>query len=157
MSSTSSRETAQQAVAPANAIPMMAQVYVRLRHRLREVESLIETLPHRDADGVDELQTQRQVLEAQAAALRDIAARALVVPISARVIVGSIVHLRSEPDGSLERYEIVLPTESEPATKKVAFDSPIGRALLGREVGERTVIETPRGHREVRIMVVKHQ
>ena len=37
-----------------------------------------------------------------------------------------------------------------------AFDSPIGRALLGREGGDRTMVETPRGRRELRDMVVRH-
>ncbi|MCA9846640.1 MAG: GreA/GreB family elongation factor [Dehalococcoidia bacterium] len=140
------------------AIPMMAQVYVRLRHRLREVETQLEELARvelMDGDGAE--RTARcQMLESQAASLRAIVEHALVVPISARVIVGSTVHVRPEPDAPLERYEIVLPTESDPAARKVAFDSPIGRALLGREVGDRTMVETPRGRRELRVMVVRH-
>ena len=157
--STSSRETVSSAVASGNAIPMMAQVYVRLRHRLREVESLLAQSGLGDLkDGNPEgRQTQRQVLEAQANSLRAMAERALVVPISPRAIVGSAVYARSEPEAPLERYEIVLPTESDPATRKVAFDSPIGRALLGCEVGELAIVETPRGRRELRVMVVRHQ
>lgn len=157
--STSSREVTHPAVAADDQIPMMAQVYVRLRHRLREVETLLEGFGRseiQDENG-DDRQTQRQVLESQATSLRSIVERALVVPISARAIVGSIVHVRPGEDDALERYEIVLPTESDPAARKVAFDSPIGRALLGREVGDRAVVETPRGRRELQVMVVKHE
>lgn len=157
--STYSRGTAPQAAASPDSIPMMAQVYVRLRHRLREVETLLEQLGRGDAgdDHARDQQTQRQVLEAQASSLRDIAERALVVPISPRAIVGSIVYVRAEADAPLERYEIVLSTESDPSLRKVAFDSPIGRALLGREVGDLVAVETPRGKRELRVMVVKHE
>lgn len=157
--SISPHETAPVEVTPDSAIPMMAQVYVRLRHRLREVETLLEDFGRseiQDENG-DDRQTQRQVLESQANSLRSIVERAMVVPISARAIVGSIVHVRPGPDDSLERFEIVLPTESDPAARKVAFDSPIGRALLGREVGEVAVVETPRGKRELQVMVVKHE
>ncbi len=145
-------------VAAHQSIPMMAQVYVRLRHRLREVETQLESLSRSellDGNGTEAL-ARRQTLESQAASLRSIMEYALVVPISARVIVGSTVHVRSEPDGPLERYEVVLPTESDPAERRVAFDSPIGRALLGREVGDRAMVQTPRGVRELRIMVVRH-
>jgi len=157
--STSSRQTIEPTAAPDNSIPMMAQVYVRLRHRLREVESLLDQLTRGELrdDNADERQTQRQVLEAQANSLRAIADRAHVVAISPRAIVGSIVYVRPEADAPLERYEIVLATESDPATRKVAFDSPIGRALLGREVGEIAVVQSPRGRRELRVMVVKHR
>lgn len=142
------------------AIPMMAQVYVRLRNRLRQVEAqLAEQVGHADTedDSNNDRQPQRQVSEAQVNALRSIVERALVVPISARAIVGSIVFVRSGPDTPLEQFEIVLPTETDPAARKVAFDSPIGSALLGKEVGELAVVETPRGRRELRVMVIKHE
>jgi len=144
---------------PAHAIPMQAQVYVRLRHRLREVETLLDQRSRGELvdETGDERVATRQTLDAQATLLRDIAERAQVVPISSRAIVGSVVYTRASEDAPLERYEIVLPTESDPAEKKIAFDSPIGRALLGREVGELATVETPRGTRELRVMVVKHE
>lgn len=143
----------------AQSIPMMAQVYVRLRHRLREVETLLDQVVRGELldEAGDVRVAPRQTLEMQAASLRDLAERAHVVPISARAIVGSLVSAQTEPDGPVEAYEIVLPTESDPAARKVAFDSPIGRALLGAEVGDRVAVETPRGQRHLRVMVVRHE
>ncbi len=143
----------------AQSIPMMAQVYVRLRHRLREVETLLDQVVRGELldEAGDVRVAPRQTLEMQAASLRDLAERAHVVPISARAIVGSLVSAQTEPGGPVEAYEIVLPTESNPAARKVAFDSPIGRALLGAEVGDRVAVETPRGQRHLRVIVVRHE
>jgi len=147
-------------VEDANSVPMLAQVYARVRNRLREVEALLRDQPQPvrvvGEDAVEQ-RTEPNVLIAQAAALRAVAERALVVPISARAIVGSTVYVRTDEDAPLERYEIVVPTEADPAERKVSFDSPIGSALLGREVGDTAVVKTPRGQRELRVMVIKHQ
>lgn len=139
-------------------VPMQAQVYVRLRHRLREIETLLEqSLADRlDENGEPRQVAERAVLEAQAASLRAIAEAAQVVPIGSRAIIGSTVHVRPADDAPLERYEIVIPTEADPAARKVSFDSPIGAALLGREVGEVAVVATPRGDRPLRVMVIQH-
>ncbi len=147
-------------VADADSIPMMAQVYARVRNRLREVEALLRDQPQAvRAAGEDavEQRTEPNVLLAQATALRAVAERALVVPIGTRAIVGSTVEVCSGDDRPLERYEIVVPTEADPAERKVSFDSPIGSALLGREVGDVTVVQTPRGQRELRVIVITHQ
>lgn len=152
------REAARQDVTtPPRPVPMQAQVYVRLRHRLREIEAILSKLraDSLDEDGEPRHVAEHAVLKAQAASLRAIIDVAEVVPIGSRVIVGSTVHVRTE-DQSIECYEIVIPTEADPAAGKVSFDSPIGAALLGDEVGDVAVVATPRGDRRLRVMVVRH-
>jgi len=140
-------------------IPMRSQVYVQVRNRLRKLETLIrEQPPVLRGDG--DVPTDRgatAVLEAQAATLRAVAERALVVPIGERAIVGSIVAVRSAEDAPLEQYEIVIPTEADPLQRKVSFDSPIGRALMGLTVGDTAIVETPRGRREVTVAAIRHE
>ncbi len=136
---------------------MMAQVYARLRNRLRMLEAVLrEPQVIRTGDDGDEQRSEPKVLEAQARTLRSVTERAHVVPIGERTIVGSIVHVRASDASRLERYEIVVPTEADPLAGKVSFDSPIGRALMGREVGDVAIVETPRGRRELRVMVLRH-
>ena len=44
-----------------------------------------------------------------------------------------------------ETYRIVGPAEADPAAGRVSFESALGRALLGRRVGEEVDVQTPTG------------
>jgi transcription elongation factor GreA len=44
-----------------------------------------------------------------------------------------------------ETYRIVGTTEADPAGGKVSFESAIGRALMGRRVGDEVEVRTPSG------------
>ena len=52
------------------------------------------------------------------------------------------VHIRGDED-DLDAYTIVPPAEAEPRSGKISSESPLGRALLGRRMGERVVINAP--------------
>jgi transcription elongation factor GreA len=66
------------------------------------------------------------------------------------VQVGSTVTIR-ERDGDLEQYFIVAPKEADPRARRIASDSPLARALLGRRMGESVVIVAPQGSYTVTI------
>ncbi len=54
-----------------------------------------------------------------------------------------------------ERYVIVGPAEADPAAGKISFESAIGRALIGRQVGDEVEVEAPTGMRySVRILKI---
>lgn len=59
------------------------------------------------------------------------------------VHVGSTVSVRR--DGATISYTIVGSSESNPAENKISNESPIGRALLGKKVGDTVQVETPAG------------
>ena len=44
-----------------------------------------------------------------------------------------------------ETYRIVGPAEADPAAGRVSFESALGKALLGRRVGEEVDVQTPTG------------
>ena len=55
-----------------------------------------------------------------------------------------------------ESYRIVGTTEADPAAGKVSFESAIGRALMGRKVGDEVQVRTPSGSTySVRILEVE--
>jgi transcription elongation factor GreA len=62
---------------------------------------------------------------------------------SARVVLGSRVEV--EQDGARRHYQIVGHPEAAPAEGKISNESPVGRALLGRRVGESVEVNVPRG------------
>lgn len=48
-------------------------------------------------------------------------------------------------DGKEESFHIVGEYEADPLNKKLSQSSPIGKALLGKKVGETVEVETPAG------------
>ena len=60
------------------------------------------------------------------------------------VQLGSTVHF-SEDGGPEETYRIVGPAEADPKQGRVSNESAVGRALLGRRVGDTTTVSTESG------------
>lgn len=60
-----------------------------------------------------------------------------------------------DSDGDRETYVVVRPREADPRAGRVSSESPIGRALLGRRVGESVVIRAPGGSFDVTIEAVE--
>ena len=65
---------------------------------------------------------------------------------------GSQVTLENGDDGSEEKYEIVFPEEADPAVGLISISSPLGRALLNKEVGADVEVATPKGRRTFQIV-----
>ena len=68
----------------------------------------------------------------------------------ARVGLGSRVTVEAE--GETVSYTIVGASESDPAAGRISSSSPVGRALVGHDVGDEIVIRTPAGERHYRIV-----
>ena len=49
-------------------------------------------------------------------------------------------------------YELVSESEADLKAKKISVNSPVGKGLLGKKVGELAIVETPRGNLEFEIM-----
>ncbi|MBI2617249.1 transcription elongation factor GreA [Candidatus Gottesmanbacteria bacterium] len=48
-------------------------------------------------------------------------------------------------DGKKEEFTIVGEWEANPSEKKISHSSPLGKALLGKKVGEKVEVEAPAG------------
>jgi transcription elongation factor GreA len=48
-------------------------------------------------------------------------------------------------DGKKEEYTVVGEFEADPLVKKISHESPLGRALLGKKIGEKVEVEAPAG------------
>ena len=49
-------------------------------------------------------------------------------------------------------YNLVTSEEAEPANGKISTTSPIGRSLLGKEVGDTVKVQSPGGVKELEIL-----
>jgi len=60
---------------------------------------------------------------------------------------GSRVTLEDVEDGTRTVYELVMPEEVNPAAGLISVSSPLGQALIHKEVGDEVEVRTPRGQR----------
>lgn len=65
-----------------------------------------------------------------------------------RVTFGLHVKLEDLDTGETVTYQLVGPDESEPENGMISITSPIGRALIGKQVDEDVVVQAPGGVRE---------
>jgi transcription elongation factor GreA len=68
------------------------------------------------------------------------------------VTIGSQVTLQEEGFDP-ESYHLVGPTEADPRQGRISYESPIGRALMDRKVGDVAEAETPGG--KIKFKIVK--
>jgi transcription elongation factor GreB len=61
-----------------------------------------------------------------------------------------------DADGRRTSYQIVGPDESDPGQGRISLESPLGRALLGREEGDEVVVERPRGRVTLAVLAVRY-
>ncbi len=71
-----------------------------------------------------------------------------------RVVFGATVTVKDE-DGKASVYQIVGQDEVDAAQGKISHVSPIGRALLGKEVGDDVLVTRPAGELELTITRVE--
>jgi transcription elongation factor GreA len=64
---------------------------------------------------------------------------------------GRTAEVLDESSGKLNTWTLVGSTESNLAEGKLSIESPVGRALRDRAVGEKISVETPRGERTYRV------
>lgn len=76
-------------------------------------------------------------------------------PEDGRVYFGSWVTLEDRA-GNEQIYRIVGPDEIDAEAKWISMDSPIGRALLSREVGDEIDVRTPKGRITAEIVDVRN-
>jgi len=54
-----------------------------------------------------------------------------------------------------EKYHLVGPKEADPGNGRISLESPIGKALLGRKVGEEVMADTPGGSVRFKILSIE--
>ena len=70
------------------------------------------------------------------------------------VSVLTIVKIKNIKNGFTVTYKLVSESESNIKEKKISVDSPIGKGLLGKKVGEVAEIQTPSGIMEFEVIEI---
>jgi len=98
------------------------------------------------------------MLEMQIAKLENTLANARLINESeldtSKVLVLSTVEVKNKASGVKMKYTLVAQSEADLKSGKISVDSPIGKVLLGKEVGEITTISVPSGKIELEILSI---
>jgi transcription elongation factor GreA len=98
------------------------------------------------------------MLEMQISKLENTLANARIINESeldtSKVLVLSTVEVKNKANGAQMKYTLVAQSEADLKTGKISVDSPIGKGLLGKQVGESAVISVPNGSIELEIISI---
>jgi transcription elongation factor GreA len=75
-------------------------------------------------------------------------------PVADVVQLGSEVSVRDE-EGERQSFTIVGSVEADPRHGRISNESPVGRALLGKRVGDTAVVVAPGGSFNLEVLEVK--
>lgn len=119
----------------------LAQEYVRLEEATRILRELTGSSDDYDDSGLEEAKQEKGRIENRIDDLEDQLARAEIIHNTdhGRVELGDRVLLRDEATSAEMRVQVVSPIEAgvlEGDVPKVSDESPLGRAIIGRNVGE---------------------
>ena len=97
-------------------------------------------------------------IEATIAELEDRLSRAMVIDPTTlsgdKVVFGATVTLVDEDEKKV-RYQLVGQVEADAKDGRISFNSPLGRALIGRQKGEEVEVSTPSGDRYFEIKKIE--
>lgn len=142
------------------AAKLKAELELLKTERRREVAARIkEAIEYGDLAENDEYRVAREeqaFVEGRILELETILRHARILEnggAKGAVSLGSRVFVSAS--GNKAEYEIVGANESDPGNGKISADSPIGRALMGHQAGEKVAVETPAGSLEYKIIKVE--
>ncbi len=69
-----------------------------------------------------------------------------------RAAIGSTIRVYDSTKEEEIEYKLVTSEESDVTQGKVSTSSPIGRALMGKKIGDSAVVVTPNGKRELEVL-----
>lgn len=152
-------------------IPMTKEGHKRLKdelHRLKTVErpkvvsAIEEARAHGDLSEnaeYDAAKDKQGFIEGRIREIQGKLAQAEVIDPNTlsgdRVMFSATVTIYDFDADEEYTYQIVGDDESDIKENKISYSSPIGRALIGKSVGEETTIKAPKGDRIVEVMDVE--
>ena len=149
-------------MATAEKVPMLEEGHRKLRDeltRLRNeerpaiVEAIEAARAHGDISENAEYHAAKErqgQIEASIADLEDRMSRAMVIDPKTlsgnKIVFGATVTLLDEDEKKV-KYQLVGQVEADASNGRISYNSPLGRALIGRQVGEEVEVSTPSGDR----------
>ena len=129
-----------------------AQVAERL-HNAQEDGELIENAEYEDA------KNEQAFLEGKILSLEAMLSNAVIISkqvgTDGVVRLGSKVTIKEVGGGKPESYQLVGAAEANPKDGRISNESPLGKALLGRKIGDEVKVNAPSGTIPFRVVAVE--
>ena len=150
-------------------LPMLADGYERLTAELKAlreerpkiVDAIEEARAHGDLSENAEYHAAKErqgQVEASIADLEDKVSRAQIIDPTTlsgdKVIFGATVTLLDDDDKPV-KYQIVGPYEADARIGRISYASPLGRALIGRQVDDEIEVTVPAGDRSYLVQKIE--
>ena len=149
-------------MASAEKVPMLAEGFRKMTDELKRlkseerpeiVQAIEDARAHGDLSENAEYHAAKErqgQIEAMIADLEDRLSRAMVIDPTTlsgdKIVFGATVTLLDEDDKPF-RYQIVGQTEADAKGGRISYNSPLGRALIGRKVDDEVEVTVPSGDR----------
>jgi transcription elongation factor GreA len=156
-------------MATAEKVPMLAEGHRMLEADLKRlkaerpeiVDAIEEARAHGDLSENAEYHAAKErqgQIEAQIADLEDRLSRAMVIDPTTlsgdKVVFGATVTMTDEDDKQ-DKYQLFGQTEADAKVGRISYNSPLGRALIGRQKGDEVEVTTPSGDRYYEIKKIE--
>ena len=154
----------------ADRIPMSKEGYEKLKVQLdtmnnEEMPKIAEAIAEARSFGdlsenaeYDAAREAQGMLQARINELQDKLARAMIVDRSTlptdRVVFGSRVKVLDVMMKDEEEFILVGPGEEDYDQNKILLTSPIGQALVGKQIGEQVTVPIPSGTLQLKILAI---
>lgn len=119
------------------------------------IERIREAAAHGDlSENADYAQAREEqsFIEGRIQEIEDMIKNAEIITVSTQhnsVAIGSTIKVRVA--GEEKEYVIVGSNEANPSAGKISNESTVGKALLGKKIGEKVTVSTPAGDKEYEI------
>lgn len=148
---------------------MTSEGFLKLESELNELKlvkrpQVIEAIKDARAQGdlsenadYDAARNDQAELEARIKELEYLIEHAVIIEENkdGSVCVGSTVVISYVDDDETEEYKIVGSLEADPFENRISNESPIGKALINKKVGDIVSVESPNGSYDVKILEIK--
>ncbi len=151
-------------------IPISKTGYQRLKDELERLErverhevvkAIEEARAHGDLSENAEYHAAKErqaIIEGRIMELRDKLGRAEVIDCSKvstnRAVFGTVITLMDMDSEDEITYQLLGPEESDVKKGSISILSPLGRSILGKEVGDEVITKTPGGIREFEVVEI---
>jgi len=135
--------------------------FLKTKERARIAEEIAEARAHGDLSEnaeYDAAKEEQGKLEAKIAKLEDTIAKARLVDEkdidTSKAFILSKVTIENKKTEAVQTYTLVSEQEADISQNKISVESPIGKALLGQEVGDVVDVKVPVGNVSFEILEI---
>ncbi len=135
--------------------------YLRTTKRYEVAERLHAAMDEGDIDEnaeYDEAKNEQAFVEGRILTVEAMLKNYVLIDETAKdhdeVSLGSVVTI-VEGSGPLEKYHLVGAAEADPSQGRISNESPLGRSLIGRRVGDTVQVSAPAGLLTFRIVSIE--